>query len=113
VLHSAQYLTGTTPKQRVRLPANVLAEESCTINAWMRPKVTECGQPPEWPGVKQCLTVTALLNGPSRIPYHKTTQQRQHNGGRRKNLVWNVTPPAQCSKSDTGHQDISLRAESA
>jgi hypothetical protein len=62
VLHVVQHLTGTTAEQRTRLPAKIFAEQSRTINARMCPKVTERRQPAEWPLVKQCLLMTALLN---------------------------------------------------
>lgn len=41
----------------------------------MRPKVTECRQSPEWPTVKQCLTMPALLERPSRVTDDQATQK--------------------------------------
>lgn len=49
----------------MRLPTQIIVEYPRTINAWMSTKVTECRESPEWPRVKQCLTVAMLLKRPT------------------------------------------------
>jgi len=54
----------------MRLPPQIIVKEPRTINAWMRPKVTERRQSPEWPGMKQRPSMTALEERPPGVPYH-------------------------------------------
>lgn len=86
----------------MRLPLEIVTKEPRTINARMRPKVTERGQATRGVWMKERSTVPKLV----RTPAHQADGQSGHEPGREQLHHGKAGSP-------TSHQSISRRADNA
>ncbi|GAB1341920.1 hypothetical protein MASR1M101_10470 [Gemmatimonas sp.] len=74
----------------MRLPLQVITKEPRTINARMRPKVTERGQPLELVGMEEAAAVTLLGQTPPHQPYGRPNREPEPHQPGHLPTIWSL-----------------------